>query len=83
MEGDFKPNTINLLKSNFMNPCINELQIRNTFQEQTGISKDEIKEITSAMPISDIAHLYTNDKSFYFKITPTGKARKKSFVEEE
>jgi len=59
-----------------------EKQIRQAFERETFIPQDEIAEISEAFPWSYHGTVHTQDRTFHFRFTHEGRARKGSFEEE-
>ena len=74
---------INTFKTNVMTiTTVKEKQIKELFEKETGIMKDEIQELIEAFPFSYTGHIQTLTRTFEFNFTYGGRAKKGSFKEE-
>jgi hypothetical protein len=58
-------------------------QIKRAFQKETGLDPEEIKEISECYPMDLHASIHTIDRTFIFKLTFEGRAKKGTFEEEK
>ena len=53
------------------------------FEKQTGYDKSDVTEIVEAFPMSMTGHIHTDSRTFMFKLTPDGRVKKNSFIEQK
>lgn len=61
---------------------VNLKDIKKRFEIETGKKETDIEEIGDGFPYSKVASIKTIDQTYYFMLTPSGRAKKNTFQTE-